>query len=296
MLPVPEEFLPPFAVVEPRLRRFPFVFNVPHAGACYPQAFRAQSTLDTLTLRRAEDAFVDELFAAAADAGAPLMLARFPRAYLDLNREPLELDPKLFRDRLPPHANTQSAHVAGGLGTIPRIVADGCDIYAKKLEVAEALARIARLYEPYHAMLRQLLAGTARQFGAAILIDCHSMPSSAVAKAGVAGTDIVLGDRFGTSCSGDLTAFIEVGFQELGYRVVRNKPYAGGYITRCYGSPANGVHALQIELNRALYMDEMAIERDAVKMRHLSQDIAAVMTQCMTAFAATIEINRIAAE
>ncbi len=296
MSPVPIEFLPPFATDEPQVRRFPFIFNVPHASACYPQSFRDQSRLDALTLRRGEDAFVDELFADAARLGAPLMKARFPRAYLDLNREPYELDPKLFKDRLPSYANTRSIHAAGGLGSVPRIVAEGCEIYAHRLDLAEALERIAYLYEPYHHALRQLIAETLRHFGYSILIDCHSMPSTSVAKAGIPETDIVLGDCYGTSCSSDLNYFLETAFLARGYRVVRNKPYAGGFNTRHYGSPANNLHAVQIELNRALYMDEATVTRLPERMERLSADIAVVMHDCMAAFPIPSPLYDIAAE
>src|SRR5918998_3631787 len=194
------EFEPPFVVVEPIRRTAPFVFNAPHAGSVYPRSFHALSRLDALSLRRSEDAHVDALFRGVVGLGAPLMTARFPRAYLDVNREPYELDPRMFEGRLPPFANTRSMRVAGGLGTIPRIVADGQEIYRGKLPVDEGLRRIEWLYKPYHRMLRQLVHRTARGFGHAVLIDCHSMPSTSLAKEEAAKADVVLGDRYGTSC------------------------------------------------------------------------------------------------
>ena len=193
--------------------------------------------------------------------GAPLMTARFPRAYLDVNREPYELDPRMFDGRLPPFANTRSMRVAGGLGTIPRVVADGQEIYSGRLSVEEGLRRIERLYKPYHRMLRQLVNRTARGFGYAVLIDCHSMPSSSIAREETCKADIVLGDRYGTSCAGVLTDLVESTLRARGYSVVRNKPYAGGFITEHYGEPALGHHALQVEINRALYMDERSFSR-----------------------------------
>jgi N-formylglutamate amidohydrolase len=214
-----------------------------------------------VALRRSEDAFVDELFAPIVGLGAPLMTARFPRAYLDVNREPYELDPRMFEGRLPPFANTRSMRVAGGLGTIPRIVADGQEIYRGRLSVDEGLRRIEWLYKPYHRMLRQLVHRTARSFGRAVLIDCHSMPSTSLAKEEAAKADVVLGDRYGTSCSTVLTDLVEAALRSRGYAVVRNKPYAGGFITEHYGEPALGRHTLQIEVNRALYMDERSLAR-----------------------------------
>lgn len=258
---IADEFDPPFMVTEPAGQTVPFVFNVPHAGAVYPESFLASSRLDAIALRRSEDAFVDELFASMTDLGAPLMAARFPRAYLDLNREPYELDSRMFDGRLPPFANTRSMRVAGGLGTIPRIVADGQEIYRSRIPIEDALQRIEWLYKPYHRMLRQLIRRTAQIFGEAILIDCHSMPSSSVVREDGSKADIVLGDRYGTSCSGFLIDLVEAALRGRGYTVVRNKPYAGGFITEHYGEPALGRHALQVEINRALYMDERTMQR-----------------------------------
>ena len=253
------ELEPPFVVEEPARQTGPFVFNAPHAGAVYPSAFLAASRLEGLALRRSEDAFVDALFGDMVVLGAPLMTARFPRAYLDVNREPYELDPRMFDGRLPPFANTRSMRVAGGLGTIPRVVADGQEIYAARLSVEEGLRRIERLYKPYHRTLRQLVNRTARGFGYAVLIDCHSMPSSSIAREETCKADIVLGDRYGTSCAGVLTDLVEATLRARGYSVVRNKPYAGGFITEHYGQPALGRHGLQIEVNRALYMEERTL-------------------------------------
>jgi N-formylglutamate amidohydrolase len=259
--PIEPDFEPPYLVSEPIRQTIPFVFNAPHAGAVYPRAFLAASRLEGVALRRSEDAFVDELFAPIVGLGAPLMTARFPRAYLDVNREPYELDPRMFEGRLPPFANTRSMRVAGGLGTIPRIVADGQEIYRGRLSVDEGLRRIEWLYKPYHRMLRQLVHRTARSFGRAVLIDCHSMPSTSLAKEEAAKADVVLGDRYGTSCSTVLTDLVEAALRSRGYAVVRNKPYAGGFITEHYGEPALGRHTLQIEVNRALYMDERSLAR-----------------------------------
>jgi N-formylglutamate amidohydrolase len=279
--PTESDFEPPYLVCEPVRQTIPFVFNAPHAGAVYPGSFLAASRLDGTALRRSEDAFVDALFANVVTLGAPLMTACFPRAYLDVNREPYELDPRMFEGRLPPFANTRSMRVAGGLGTIPRIVADGQEIYRARLTVDEGLRRIEWLYKPYHRTLRHLVHRTARGFGHSILIDCHSMPSTSLARDDAAKADIVLGDRYGTSCSTVLTDLVEVALRERGYAVVRNKPYAGGFITEHYGEPALGRHALQIEISRSLYMDERSLAR--------RPDFGAVADDLRDAFAAVAD-------
>jgi len=270
---------PPFIVLEPQGRRVPFVFNVPHSGDVYPESFISGSRLDELTLRRSEDAFVDKLFQGMANLGASVLSARFPRAYLDVNREPYELEPRLLEGKLPAYANTRSPRVAGGLGTIPRVVAEGYEIYPGKIPVEEALARIEMLYRPYHAALRSLLDRTVAAFGYAILIDCHSMPSVGLSMSETGSRpDVVFGDRFGTSCALPLVDMIDFFFGNKGYSTERNKPYAGGFITEYYGDPATGRHALQIELNRALYMDEERIE-PLVGFNHITDDLIAIFSQ-----------------
>lgn len=249
-----------FRIDRPGMQTAPVVFNSPHSGDCYPASFQAQSRLDLHNLRRSEDCFVGELFSAASSLGAPLMQASFPRAWLDVNREPWELDPNMFCEPLPAHVNTSSVRVAGGLGTIPRIVSEGEDIYGSRLTWEDANSRITNYYLPYHDSLRQLVADTWRRFGTAILVDCHSMPSAA----GLAGSgrpDIVLGDRHGTSCAAWITQHLEDSLRAHGLRVSRNRPYAGGYITQKYGRPREGVHAVQIEINRMLYMNEATLKR-----------------------------------
>jgi len=251
----------PFEIVEPERLTSPLVFNSPHSGRCYSPGFLDQSRLDLPRLRRAEDNFVDELFLPVTGLGAPLLHATFPRSFLDVNREPYELDPRMFEGRLPAFANTRSVRVAGGLGTIPRIVGENMDIYAARLPVSEALTRIARYHRPYHTALRRLIQRAQRVFGVALLIDCHSMPSVSVAREAQPRADIVLGDRYGSACSPVLIDRFETAARRLGYVVVRNKPYAGGFITEHYGEPNDGVHALQIEINRALYIDEETLEK-----------------------------------
>ena len=262
--PPPFTTEPPVLVARPASQTTPLVFASPHSGRLYPPAFLAASRLDSIGLRRSEDSFVDELFAAAVGFGAPLVHAAFPRAWCDPNREPWELDPKMFSDPLPSWVNTTSARVTAGLGTIARVVASGEAIYADKLTFAEAEQRIESCWKPFHDMIAAVIGGTRAMFGHCILIDCHSMPSHAPA-AGRLGrnADIVLGDAHGTSCAPYLTRFVERKLIDLGYRVRRNDPYAGGFITRHYGRPREHVHALQIEIARELYMDEARIARSA---------------------------------
>jgi N-formylglutamate amidohydrolase len=255
------ELDPPMVVISPHVQAGPFVFCSPHSGRVYTERFLAQSRLDAHTLRKSEDCYVDELLAGVAALGVPLIAARFPRAYVDVNREPYELDPDLFVGPLPPFANTQSVRVVGGLGTIARIVADNEEIYRARLPVGVALERIDRLYKPFHATLSGLLEETRRRFGIAILIDCHSMPSSPVGQPASSRPDFVLGDRFGVSCDVKLTRFLKETLAATGHEVQINRPYAGGFITEHYGRPSRGFHALQVEINRALYLDEATFAR-----------------------------------
>ncbi|MBB99547.1 MAG: N-formylglutamate amidohydrolase [Rhodobacteraceae bacterium] len=250
------EDLEAFEVLHPAEQSVPFVFNSPHSGRHYPDAFLRASRLDKIAIRRSEDAFVDELFQHVVPLGAPLLKARFPRAYLDVNREPYELDPKMYDDRLPSYANIRSIRVAGGLGTIARVVGEAQEIYQGRLCVREALTRIETIYKPYHQTLRRLLAQTHVAFGYAVLIDCHSMPSAIKTTDGGPRPDFILGDRYGTSCAAQLVDAATEALRDMGYRVSRNKPYAGGFITEHYGRPVKGLHALQVEINRGLYMDE----------------------------------------
>jgi len=250
-----DEFDPPFDILEPEHWRGPIVFNSPHSGNVYPQEFLAASRLEMSALRRSEDSFVDQLVAGVVARGYPLMRAHFPRCYVDVNREPYELDPRMFNGRLPSFANTRSMRVAGGLGTVARVVGDAQEIYHHRIPVDDALQRIESLYKPYHRALRKLVTRVHRDFGAAILIDCHSMPS-ATGRDDRPRADIVLGDRYGTSCAGSVMEIVESTLRSQGYTVSRNKPYAGGFITEHYGNPSLGLHTVQLELNRALYMDE----------------------------------------
>ncbi|MFI5412168.1 MULTISPECIES: N-formylglutamate amidohydrolase [Kaistia] len=263
----------PFEVVAPAEQRIPFVFNSPHSGRVYPAAFLEASKLDEKTIRRSEDTFVDELFASVVPLGAPLMRAHFPRAWLDVNREPYELDPRMFDGDLPSYANIRSLRVAGGLGTIARVVSENVEIYAEPIPVAVGLHRIETVYKPYHETLRQTLAATHERFGYCVLVDCHSMPSSVRTLPGRARADIVLGDRYGTSCAPGISEAAYSILSDAGYAVARNKPYAGGFITEHYGRPSRGLHALQIEINRGLYMNERTLQPNAGYDR-LAADLA----------------------
>jgi N-formylglutamate amidohydrolase len=259
-----DELDPPFEVIEPAKRRGPLMFNSPHSGCVYPRAFLTASRLDLVTLRRSEDCFVDDLMLGVVTRGYPLMRAHFPRCYVDVNREPYELDPRMFEGRLPSFANTRSMRVAGGLGTVARVVGDAQEIYDRRISVNDALRRIESLYKPYHRALRRLFTKVHRDFGAATLIDCHSMPSTTGGgKDERPRADVVLGDRYGTSCVPAVSETIESTLRSFGYAVSRNKPYAGGFITEHYGNPAAGLHTIQLEINRGLYMDERRFERSA---------------------------------
>jgi N-formylglutamate amidohydrolase len=286
------DFDPPVETIEPERLCSPLVFSSPHSGSTYPERFLAASRLDPLTLRRSEDAFVDELFLPCVALGAPLLRAKFPRAYLDVNREPYELDPKVFDGRLPEFANTRSLRVAVGLGTIPRVVGDAQPIYKQPMPVSEGLARIEALYRPYHDRLKGLIERAHKRFGLAVLVDCHSMPSNA---ADVGGLDIVLGDRFGASAAPSVIEILETTLQVAGYRVRRNKPFAGGFITEYFGAPANGIHSVQIEIARALYLDERNIVRNE-RWTTLRDNLFAAAKALASEFGGNVRMLRLAAE
>jgi N-formylglutamate deformylase len=250
-----------FDIWEPPAQHIPLVLNSPHSGRIYPRSFVENSRLDQLGIRRSEDFYVDELFCSGVRMGAPMLCANFPRAYVDVNREPYELDPRMFDGPLPPFANTNSIRVAGGLGTVPRIVAENMEIYKQKLPVEEGLERVEVIYKPYHAALRKLIARTHTHFGQAVLIDCHSMPGNIRLSGSGMRPDFIIGDRYGTSASSELSRLALRLLEDMGFAAVRNKPYAGGFITEHYGRPARRLHALQIEINRALYIDETTLKK-----------------------------------
>lgn len=293
----PGEFsdTPPFHVRMPRQHTAPFVFNSPHSGRCYPARFLRQSRLDRVTIRRSEDAYVDELFSGTVTLGAPLLAANFPRAWLDVNREPWELDPRMFNEPVPSFANTRSARVAGGLGTVPRLVGEGLDIYQSRLPLSEAVSRIERAYKPYHDCLQKLLSHAHGRFGFAVLIDCHSMPANIRVSENATRPDFIVGDRFGTSASKALSARAIRVLRGMGYAVSHNKPYAGGFITEHYGRPDRALHAVQIEVNRGLYMNENTYEKSA-GFDALCDDLAAFSKVLMEISGAELAELPLAAE
>lgn len=236
--------------------RVPFIFSSPHSGRHYPARFLGLSKLDAYQIRRSEDCLIDHVIEGVVPMGAQMIAAQFPRAYLDVNREPFELDETMFAGPLPEGCNSKSIRVAGGLGTVPRLVGDGYNIYNKKLPIEEALMRVESCYMPYHAQLTAMLEMTKQQFGFAVLVDCHSMPSSLQSLQGGAKADIVLGDRFGSTMPKEFMLKLGALFEGCGYNVAYNRPYAGGYITEHYGRPHEGLFAVQLEICRSLYVDE----------------------------------------
>jgi N-formylglutamate amidohydrolase len=288
------ELSPPFVVYEPEQQTSPLVFCSPHSGRIYPRILLEQSQLDPRSLRKSEDCYVDQLFNQAPAAGAPLLAANFPRAYLDVNREPFELDPELFDEPLPDFANPQTMRVIGGLGTIPRVVAEAEEIYSKPLSLAVALERIERLYRPFHQTLDGLLQRTRQQFGYAVLIDCHSMPSASVTFPASARPEFILGDRFGGSCDFRITRTTREAISHLKYQVQLNRPYAGGFITEHYGRPSEDLHALQIEINRGLYLNEATQERSR-RFAGFKNDVDALVLELTSSIPGIFD-NRLAAE
>lgn len=255
-------------LVRPETWRAPLIVASPHSGQHYPPDFLASTGLTQQELRLSEDCYVDELIGAAPSLGVPLLAALFPRSFCDVNREPLELDPSMFSDRLPAGANTASPRVAAGLGVVPRLGANDREIYRRKLSFAEAEARLAHYYRPYHAALNVLCNEAIEKFGACLILDCHSMPSvgghgEARGLGGHGRVDFVLGDCFGASCAPAVTGAVDAYLRAGGANMRRNSPYSGGYVTQHYGRPATGVHVLQIEINRALYVNERSLERSA---------------------------------
>jgi N-formylglutamate deformylase len=247
---------PAFTVNSPADITSSVVVASPHSGRHYPRSFLRSSLLDERSIRSSEDAFVDLLVDAAPGLGAPLLMAEYPRAYLDLNRSPDELDPAVISGvgRV-----AQTPRISSGLGVIPRVVANGRAIYRGKLPRAEADARIAQIWRPYHGELDRLMSQAHDMFGEALVLDFHSMPHEAldsVARPGVRRPEVVLGDRFGASARGDLVDVVEEAFLQAGLSVTRNAPFAGAFTTQRYGRPSRGWHAVQIEIDRSLYMNE----------------------------------------
>ena len=247
----------PVAIARPERQTAPFIFASPHSGRLYPPSFARQTRLDAGMLRKSEDAFVDELFSAVPELGAPMIAARFPRAFVDANRAAGEIDPAMFDSPLGSAIAPRTPRVAAGLGVIPRIVRDGVEIYSGRLPAREAHFRLESFYHPYHSALSKLVAETRALFGIAVVIDCHSMPPPS------RSSDIVVGDCYGEAAAAELIVTAQRTLTELGFAVSRNAPYAGGYTTNLYGKPEAGTHALQIEISRALYLDERRMEKTA---------------------------------
>lgn len=249
-----------YVLTRPPARTCPVIFASPHSGRDYPQDFLAQAVLDRHTIRSSEDAFVDRLFDMAPGMGAPLLAARAPRAYIDLNRAADELDPGVIEGIIrAPH----NPRISSGLGVIPRVVAGGRAIYRGRLPLAEAEARIRRFWHPYHAALAALVEETRVAFGEVVLIDCHSMPHEAIeahTRSGQPRPEVVLGDRYGATAGRGVMERVEAAFAGAGLRVGRNAPFAGAYVAQAYGRPSRGVHVVQVEIDRALYMDEVRVE------------------------------------
>jgi N-formylglutamate amidohydrolase len=261
--PLPEaDEIDPFRLLVPERPFAPVIFTSAHSGRVYSADLMSGVRLCALSLRRSEDCFVDELFRAAPACGAPLLAANFPRAFCDANREAWELDQTMFADRLPDWVNTTSSRVSAGLGTIAKVVASGEAIYSVKLPFAEAERRIHTYWRPFHNALARLIKDMKARFGYCLVIDCHSMPTSGHGRRGTSRPlDFVLGDLHGSACASCVTRAAETLLSSKGYLVRRNDPYAGGFITKQYGRPGEDVHVLQIEIARALYMDETRIER-----------------------------------
>ena len=248
-----------FSLFRPESWTAPVVVSSPHSGRDYPDDFLRASVLDGRAIRSSEDAFVDLLFDGAPDLGMPLITAHAPRAYIDLNRAAEELDPAVVEGVARQGHNPR---VSSGLGVIPRVVGGGRAIYRGKIAPAEAAMRIDRHWRPYHRALGELVAECRAGFGQAVLIDCHSMPHEALdghARPGQRRADVILGDRFSAAAARDVVDRIEAAFTGVGLRVSRNTPFAGAYITQTYGRPSQGQHAVQIEIDRSLYMDERRI-------------------------------------
>jgi N-formylglutamate amidohydrolase len=266
----------PYDLVRPASLTTPLIFSSPHSGRLYPSDMMAASVLDADAIRRSEDVFVDGLVAQAPTFGIPLLSARYARAYIDVNRQPYELDQGMFADKLPAYADARTARVAAGLGSIARIVAEGQEIYRGKLLFADARQRIDGVHRPYHKALQGLIDEARETCGSVVLIDWHSMPSAAAGGDPRHGVpDMVLGDRFGAACASAVTNLVEQELSRAGYRVARNAPYAGGFTTEFYGRPSKRVHALQIELNRALYLNEQTLEPTS-GFERLAEDLGAL--------------------
>lgn len=262
-----------YQLIMPRERKTSLVFASPHSGRHYDSGFLSQTVLGRHEIRSSEDAFVDQLFAAAPRFGAPLLMATAPRAYVDLNRSCEELDPALIAGVKRP---TNNPRISSGLGVIPRVVANGRHIYSGKISPKEVERRLDQVWLPYHERLKSLLDESRKIFGEAILVDCHSMPHEAIEAFNRRGErpDVVLGDRFGAAAASDVVTAMENAFSRAGLKVARNAPFAGAFTAQHYGRPSRGQHVVQVEIDRSLYMDE-----EAIRPNEKFEDFQALITQ-----------------
>ncbi len=246
----------------PKSRDTSVIFASPHSGRDYGNGFVGTTMLDETSIRSSEDAFVDELFAVSPKFGAPFLIAGAPRAFVDLNRAADELDPAVIEGI---RKSGHNPRIASGLGVIPRVVAGGRAIYQGKLTLDEAHRRISDYWRPYHDTLQMLIDQSRNAFGQSILVDCHSMPHEALSSTRINGQrpDVVLGDRFGASASGEIVDRIAAIFEDAGLVVARNAPFAGAFVAQNYGRPTRGQHVVQVEIDRALYMDENTLEKSS---------------------------------
>ena len=281
----------PFNLYSPGDLQSSVLFSSPHSGLFYSQEFLKSSVLDHIAIRASEDAFVDELFMSAPEFGSSLLVANIPRAFVDLNRDVRDLDPILVDGA---KALRRNGRASSGLGVIPRLVGKNKPIYASKISLAEAQARLLRFWHPYHLCLQDLLEETRKKFGSVILIDCHSMPHECVDQGtGVSlPPQIVLGDRYGAAANLDIVNQVRLAFAESGFRVSRNMPYAGAYISCKYGKPQHNQHVIQVEIDRSLYMNEDTIQ----KLHNFSELRAALKNVISKIVAIGFMDSRLAAE
>lgn len=272
---------PVFIVHGPAVAAQPLVLDSPHSGFEMPADFGSIRT--EAELRDGEDCFIDELYLPAAARGVPLLAAQFPRTYLDPNRHAADIDPELLAEPWP-HPTQPSGKARLGKALVWRTLDDGRPIYERKLSVAELQRRIEHYHRPYHQKLQALLAGAHQRFGQVFHINCHSMNAVSGAMgeggAGVARADIVLGDRDGTTCAPEFTAFVRNFLADCGYDVKVNDPFKGVELVRAYSQPATGRHSLQLEVNKRLYMDASTLSKHAGFERlqgHLMQLIDAIL-------------------
>ena len=279
-----------FLLSKPDSQKLPLVISSPHSGRCYSPEFQRMSRVSVAGLERSEDRFVDLLLRGVVDLGVPVLEANFPRSFVDLNRSPTDLDPQLISGISGVFVReTISEKVRQGLGVLPRLAANGAEIYDQLLPISEARRRLLYYYFPYHKMLRALLSATKARFGFVVLMDFHSMPSRSVGEGSSVANSVVLGDAFGTSALSDVADEAAVIFSNLGYRVLRNKPYSGGFITQHYGRPGEGISVLQIEISRAAYMDEQTL-----KSRRSFDRVKADVALFISAFADRLKLAQAA--